>query len=462
MNVSVLLVCMTLMVIAAFALGRSRSLRLAPSSELNSLPQFYGILTAMWAMVPGLTLLCAWAVFEDDIIEYMVLQHLPLAMLDTSEAELSLLLSQIYNIAYDQDAGLAPDFMLNAAQAVVHLEQKSVWLRSAVIGASMILSIVVTWFIISPSLKARHYVEKVFRSVLVCCSFVAVLTTIGIFLSVFFESIRFFKLVPLSDFLFGFEWSPQGSFHEEQVHTEGAFGAVPLFLGTLSIAAIAMLIAIPVGLYSAIYLSEYATPRFRSIVKPTLEVLAGVPTVVYGFFAALTVGPLVRDIAVWIGLDHLLPVSSESALAAGLVMAMMIVPFISSLADDVMRAVPRSLRDGSLALGATESETIKQVVIPSAMPGIVSGTLLAASRAVGETMIVVMAAGFAAKMTLNPLDSLTTVTVQMVSLLVGDQEFDSPKTLAAFALGLMLFLVTLSLNFCALSVVKRYRAANEK
>lgn len=461
MNVSVLLVCMALMVLAAFALGRARSLRLAPSSELNSLPQFYGILTAMWAMVPGLVLLSGWAIFEDDVIEYLVLKHLPPSVVDIPESELSLILSRIYNLAYDHDAGLAPDFMLRAADAIVHIESTSVWLRSMLIGMSMCVSIAVVCFLISPRLRARHYVEKVFRSILLICSFVAVLTTIGIFISVVFESLRFFKVVPISEFLFSFDWSPQASFHDEQTRTEGNFGALPLFLGTLFIAALAMLFAIPIGLYSAIYLSEYAAPRFRSIVKPTLEILAGVPTVVYGFFAALTVGPLVRDIAEWLGLDHWLLVSSESALAAGLVMGLMIVPFISSLADDVMRAVPRSLRDGSLALGATQSETIKQVVIPGAMPGIVSGTLLAASRAVGETMIVVMAAGLAAKMTLNPLDSLTTVTVQMVSLLVGDQEFDSPKTLAAFALGLMLFLVTLSLNVCALSVVKRFRGADE-
>jgi phosphate transport system permease protein len=452
---------MALMVIGAFALGRARSLRLASAAELNSLPQFYGIITAMWAMVPGLALLSLWVVFEADLIEYLVLQHLPPDILDLPKAEQGLILSQVYNIAYDRHAGLAPDFMMNAAAAVVSLEAKSLWLRSTLIIVLMIVSAAITWFVIHPRLKAREYVENVFRWLLIACSGVAVLTALGIFVSVLFESLRFFQMVPLSEFLFGFDWNPQSSFYDEQVRSEGAFGALPLFFGTMAIAAIAMMIAVPIGLYAAIYLSEYAGSRFRAVVKPALEILAGVPTVVYGFFAALTVGPLVRDLAVLMHLDHFLPVSSESALAAGLVMGLMIVPFISSLADDVMRAVPRSLRDGSLALGATESETIKQVVIPSALPGIISGTLLAASRAIGETMIVVMAAGLAAKMTLNPLDSLTTVTVQMVTLLVGDQEFNSPKTLAAFALGLMLFLVTLSLNFCALHVVKRFRYANE-
>ena len=460
MSLTVLLVCMALMVLAAFTLGRSRSLSLASSADLNSLPQFYGILTAMWALVPGLVLLGAWALFEDDIIEHMVLQHLPENLLNVSEAELGLMLSQVYNIAYDQDAGLAPEFMLQAARSVVHLEKKSLELRGVMIGAFMFIGIAVMWFVINPRLRARHYVEKVFRFALTACSLVALFTTVGIFLSVVFESIRFFKIVPISEFLFSFDWSPQGSFFEEQRESIGAFGALPLFFGTLVIAGIAMLVAIPIGLYSAIYLSEYAAKSLRSIVKPTLEVLAGVPTVVYGFFAALTVGPLVKDIALWLKLDYLLPVSSESALAAGLVMGLMIIPFISSLADDVMRAVPRSLREGALALGATESETVKHVVIPYASPGIFSGILLAASRAVGETMIVVMAAGLAAKLTLNPLDSLTTVTVQMVSMLVGDQEFDSPKTLAAFALGLMLFLVTLSLNVCALTVTRRLRGAH--
>jgi len=239
----------------------------------------------------------------------------------------------------------------------------------------------------------------------------------------------------------------------DQVGSSGSFGAIPLFVGTLLISFIAMLVAVPVGLMSAVYLAEYASPRVRGLAKPALEVLAGIPTVVYGFFAALTVAPFLRQAGEGVGLE----VSSESALAAGLVMGVMIIPFISSLADDVINAVPQSLRDGSLGLGATRSETIKKVIFPAALPGIVSGVLLAVSRAIGETMIVVMAAGLAAKLTANPLDTVTTVTVQIVTLLVGDQEFDSPKTLAAFALGLMLFVVTLTLNFIALRVVKKYR-----
>ncbi|MDJ0856239.1 MAG: phosphate ABC transporter permease subunit PstC, partial [Desulfobacterales bacterium] len=244
---------------------------------------------------------------------------------------------------------------------------------------------------------------------------------------------------------------------EDQVGSSGAFGAIPVFTGTLMISAIAMFVAVPIGLMSAIYLSEYANRKFRAVVKPLMEILAGIPTVVYGFFAALIVAPVIRDAGIGIGLD----VSSESALAAGLVMGVMIIPFVSSLSDDVINAVPQELRDGSYGLGATQSETIRQVVLPAALPGIVGGVLLAISRAIGETMIVVMAAGLAANLTANPLKTVTTVTVQIVTLLVGDQEFDSPKTLAAFALGLILFIVTLMLNVIALHVVRKYREQYE-
>jgi phosphate transport system permease protein len=292
---------------------------------------------------------------------------------------------------------------------------------------------------------------------LIGCSLIAVLTTVGIIASVAFEAMRFFSKVPWYEFLFGLHWSPQTAIRADQVGSSGAFGAVPLFWGTLMISGVAMVIAVPIGLFSAIYLAEYAHRKFRAWTKPFLEILAGIPTVVYGFFAALTVGPALRTWGEALGLD----VASESALAAGLVMGIMIVPFVSSLADDMITAVPQSLRDGAYALGATKSETIKQVVIRAALPGIVGGVLLAISRAIGETMIVVMAAGLAANLTANPFEAVTTVTVQIVTLLVGDQEFDSPKTLAAFALGLVLFLVTLGLNVLALHIVKKYREQYE-
>jgi phosphate transport system permease protein len=292
---------------------------------------------------------------------------------------------------------------------------------------------------------------------LILSSTVAIFTTIGIVLSLLFEALRFFKVVPFFDFLFGLSWSPQMAIRADQVGASGAFGAVPVFAGTLMISTVAMLVAVPIGLFSATYLSEYAPPRVRTTVKPMLEILAGVPTVVYGFFAALTVAPFFRDTGATLGIT----VSSESAAAAGLVMGVMIIPFVSSISDDIITAVPQSLRDGSYALGATRSETIRQVVLPAALPGIVAGVLLAVSRAIGETMIVVMAAGLAANLTANPFASMTTVTVQIVTLLIGDQEFDSPKTLVAFALGLVLFGVTLSLNVIALLVVRRYREQYE-
>jgi phosphate transport system permease protein len=310
---------------------------------------------------------------------------------------------------------------------------------------------------ITPDLRARNSVERIVEILLLGCSTLAVFVTVGIVISVLYESLRFFSSVPLHDFLLGLSWSPQTAMRADQVASEGAFGAVPLFVGTAMISGIAMVVAVPIGLYSAIYLAEYADRRFRAWVKPLLEILAGVPTVVYGFFAALTVGPFLRSVGESLGLQ----VASESALAAGLVMGIMIIPFVSSLADDMITAVPQSLRDGAYALGATRSETIKDVVLRAALPGIVGGVLLAISRAIGETMIVVMAAGLAANLTANPLEAVTTVTVQIVTLLVGDQEFDSPKTLAAFALGLVLFVVTLLLNIVALHVVRKYREQYE-
>ena len=306
---------------------------------------------------------------------------------------------------------------------------------------------------IAPAFRARPLVEAVARLVFAACSGIAILATLGIVLSLVFEAARFFDRVPVADFLFGLAWSPQTAIRADQVGSSGAFGAVPVFAGTLLITLIAMGVAVPIGLLSAIYLSEYAGARARASFKPALEILAGIPTVVYGFFAALSVGPGIRAFGERIGLE----VASESALSAGLVMGVMIIPFVSSLSDDVINAVPQSLREGSLALGATTSETIRRVVIPAALPGIVGAVLLAVSRAIGETMIVVMAAGLAANLTLNPFEAVTTVTVQIVTLLVGDQEFDSAKTLAAFALGLVLFVVTLALNVIALRVVRRYQ-----
>lgn len=296
-------------------------------------------------------------------------------------------------------------------------------------------------------------VERMVKAIMIACSMVAIAVTIGIISSLLFETIQFFKKISISEFLFGTKWSPQTALRTDQVASEGSFGAIPLITGTLLISFIAMCVATPLGLFSAIYLSEYASKTTRNIVKPLLEILAGIPTVVYGFFAALTVAPLLRASGESVGLN----VSSESALAAGLVMGVMIIPLISSLSDDVINAVPQSLRDASLGLGSTENETIRKVVLPAAIPGIAGSLLLAASRAIGETMIVVMAAGLAANLTANPLEAVTTITAQIVALLTGDQEFDSAKTLSAFALGLLLFIVTLILNMISLKIVNKYR-----
>lgn len=306
---------------------------------------------------------------------------------------------------------------------------------------------------ITAEFRARTYVERFIQAVLICLSTVAVLTTFGIVMSLAFESWRFFEQVPLNEFLFGLQWSPQTALRADQAGSSGAFGAVPIFAGTFLIMLVAMAVAGPIGLMIAIYLAEYAKPRTRKIVKPLIEILAGIPTVVYGFFALLTVGPTIRNFAESLGFA----VPTQSAIAAGVVMGIMIVPLISSLSDDVISAVPQSLRDGSLALGATKSETMKQVIFAGALPGIIGAFLLAISRAIGETMIVVMAAGRAANLTGNPFEAVTTVTVQIVALLTGDQEFDSAKTLAAFALGLVLFVITLLLNVIALTIVRRYR-----
>ena len=308
---------------------------------------------------------------------------------------------------------------------------------------------------VSPAFKARIHVEKIVLWILGLSSLVAILTTIGIVLSVLFETIRFFDLIPPDEFLFGLTWNPQfeGAIRAGSEGAEPEYGMIPMFVGTLLISLVAVSVAVPVGLLSAIYLAEYATKGVRSIVKPLLEILAGVPTVVYGFFAALTIAPMVKGFGESLGLT----VSSESALAAGLVMGVMIIPFVSSLSDDVINSVPQSLRDAAYGLGSTVSETTRLVVIPAALPGIVAAIILAVSRAIGETMIVVMAAGLAANLTFNPLDAVTTVTTQIVTILVGDQEFESAKTLSAFALALMLIIVTLVLNFFALQIVKRYR-----
>ncbi len=338
-------------------------------------------------------------------------------------------------------------FLTGIAIAILinFVPQPASWLSPAAAAAGCAGAAVMSMGRIKADYRARNAFEKISLFILVASSIVAILTTIGIFASVAFETFAFFREVSPVEFLFGTKWSPTGD--------PPAFGFIPLLVGTLLITAIAILLAAPMGLFSAIYMAEYASPKLRQVLKPLLEMLAGIPTVVLGFFAALTVAPLIRNTGQSLGLT----VASESALAAGLVMGMMIIPLISSLSDDIINAVPQSLRDGSYAMGATKSETIKRVVLPAALPGIVSAVMLAISRAVGETMIVVMAAGLAANLSINPLAAVTTITVQIATLLVGDQEFDSAKTLSAFALGFVLFFFTLALNYFALRIVQKYK-----
>jgi phosphate transport system permease protein len=462
MTPAALLVMLALLSAGAFWIGKTRSLAIVGGTRgvrnLHSLPSHYGFMTALWCALPALAVIGAWLVLQDAIILRVVTDHLPEGVKALSANELSLVLNDVRNlVAGNVPADTVSESVRAAAAEYLRLRGISRMALTALVLVMTIAIVLIVRARITPELRARNRVERVVEWMLIGCSTIAVFTTIGIVASVAFEAFRFFAAVSPLEFLFGTSWSPQMAIREDQVGSSGSFGAVPLFVGTILISLIAMVIAVPIGLFSAIYLAEYAHPGFRTWAKPLLEVLAGVPTVVYGFFAALTIGPALRGWGAAIGLD----VASESALAAGLVMGIMIIPFVSSLADDMISAVPQSLRDGAYALGATRSETIRQVVMRAALPGIVGGVLLAVSRAIGETMIVVMAAGLAANLTANPLEAVTTVTVQIVTLLVGDQEFDSPKTLAAFALGLVLFLVTLALNVLALHIVRKYREQYE-
>ncbi|MBT5415347.1 MAG: phosphate ABC transporter permease subunit PstC [Rhodospirillaceae bacterium] len=442
--------------LAGFYMGRTQSLRTAGGQirDLHSLPSYYGFYVALWCGLPAFVLFVAWMIVEPGIVDDMVLAGLPSSLSELPPQRLGLILNDIHNLAAGEGfARVADEQMVAAARHYNALREIGFWAMVAAIAAFAAGGLYHGRARIAPALRARNGVERTITVMMIVCSTVSIFVTIGIVLSLLFEAIRFFQLVPFWDFLFGLEWSPQTAIRKDQVGSAGAFGAIPLFAGTLLITFIAMCVAVPIGLMSAIYLSEYCPRHLRGIIKPALEILAGVPTVVYGFFAALVVAPFFRDTGMVIGLD----VASESALAAGMVMGIMIIPFVSSLSDDVINAVPQAMRDGSYALGATRSETVRQVIVPAALPGIVGGILLAVSRAIGETMIVVMAAGLAANLTANPLEAVTTVTVQMVTLLVGDQEFDSAKTLAAFALGLVLFFITLGLNVFALRIVRKYR-----
>ena len=457
-----LILLLVFMSIAAFYFGRRRSLATVGGpghgSALHSLPGYYGYYVAIWCALPALFLVLAWLLVEPRLVVALVVDGLPGSYENLSAGELNLLINNIKNLASGDVVSVDVDATLQEAATLFndYIAKSRQLLAVFAIGIAG-LGAATALRRIEPDLRARNRVESVTRWLLIAASSIAIFTTIGIVLSVLFEAIRFFQKVPVSEFLFGLNWSPQTAIRADQVGSSGSFGAVPLFTGTLLITGIAMFVAVPVGLMTAIYLAEYSSARIRGIAKPLLEVLAGIPTVVYGFFAALTVAPWVRRAGESVGLE----VASESALAAGLVMGIMIIPLVSSLSDDAINAVPTSMRDGALGLGSTRAEAMTKVILPAALPGIVGGILLAVSRAIGETMIVVMAAGLSANLTANPFEAVTTVTVQIVTLLVGDQEFDSAKTLAAFALGLMLFVVTLLLNVLGLSVVRKYREQYE-
>jgi len=444
---------------AYFFLGQRSAKALRGSAKLHSLAHYYGLFAALLAAIPAYALLSLMAIGDDLVFKSLAGDFIPDAVRAADDFNEIIVMAQIRNVVAGINFGEQPDWVNAAAEAWKSWQTTSQMLSSILVPALALLGGFYGFRKINPQFRSRNAVERIILIMLAASSAVAILTTIGIIFSVLFESMRFFALIPVSEFLFGTTWNPQfeGAERAGSAGAAATYGSVPLFVGTFLISVVALSIAVPVGLFSAIYLSEYASPRVRAIVKPLMELLAGVPTVVYGFFAALTVAPFIRSTGMSLGLD----VASESALAAGLVMGIMIIPFVSSLSDDVINAVPQALRDAAYGLGSTQGETVRQVVLPAALPGVVASILLAVSRAVGETMIVVMAAGLAANLSMNPLDAVTTVTSQIVTILVGDQEFESAKTLSAFALSLTLIVITLGLNLFALQIVKKYREQYE-
>jgi len=445
--------------LAGWLAGRARAWSFrsaAPRGRLASLPSYHAWYVALSIVVPAGLFVVVWSIVSPQLVTQAVLASPGAASLPAFGMQRETLLAEAYAVATGAAGGV---FRPEARDLVEPYREALIRMNTIGIAVTLIIAFLGgawSFLRLRPDFVARTRVERMVMSALLLASLVAVLTTLGIFVSLVFETIRFFGMISPVDFLFGTHWGPDPMSDNPD---PSRYGAIPLFWGTIYIGAvIAMIVAIPLGLMSAIYLTQYASPNWRKWLKPTLEILAGVPTVVYGYFAALTVAPAVRDAAQSIGIAN---ASSESALAAGLVMGVMIIPFVSSMADDSIAAVPRAMRDGSLAMGATTSETIRRVLVPAALPGIVAGVMLAISRAIGETMIVVMAAGAAANLTANPLEAMTTVTFQIVAMLTGEGSFNHPATLSAFALGFVLFLVTLALNFIALRVVKKFREAYE-
>ncbi|WP_439543102.1 phosphate ABC transporter permease subunit PstC [Hyphomicrobium sp.] len=472
---------------AGWLLGswRSKASVGGKTAKLHSRPGYYGAYVLCWTILPALFLIVLWSAISPVVISTMVDARLPQNVQDGITQARSLTTSSINSIERglatlspeDLEKAAAPNadvkallfskgtplalspepYAVNAALFQLQAKRSSQLLLSISAIGLAILCLAFALFQVGPTLRSRNAVERVALAGLFSCSMVAILTTLGIVLSMLFESIHFFGIVPISDFLFGTVWDPRFSAAGSVGEAGGQFGLLPLLWGTLYISFVALLVAVPVGLFAAVYMSEYASSPVRLTTKPLLEILAGIPTIVYGFFALITFGPLLRDLGAHVGLS----ISATSVLTAGLIMGVMLIPFVSSLSDDIINSVPQSLREGSYGLGATQSETIKRVILPAALPGIVGAVLLAASRAIGETMIVVLAAGIAPNLTLNPFEPVTTITVKIVSQLTGDLEFNSPQTLVAFALGLTLFMFTLALNIYALYIVRKYREQYE-
>jgi phosphate transport system permease protein len=458
----VLFLFIVLLGFTSYYFGRRKAYAIqSTKTRLTALPKFYGYYLAIWCAIPAFIIFSLWAVFEPSIVKFLILSdYSNQGYLDD---ELNLIYEKTKSLARGQFTGEITPFIERSAEKYLNFRSIAQNSKIVIVLSIIIASVFYAYNRLSGNSRTREPVEKFLNAVLFAASLAAILTTLGIIFSLIFQTIDFFKVIPLLDFLFGTHWYPAKAFVRDASEPldpsmySDTFGSVPLFAGTFFIAFIAMCVAIPVGLMSGIYMAEYASNKVRQYAKPLIEILAGIPTVVYGFFAALTVGPFLKELGNSMGLE----VSAESALAAGGVMGIMIIPFISSLSDDVITSVPQNLRDGSYAMGATKSETIKKVIFPAALPGIVGSVLLGISRAIGETMIVVMASGLAANLTFNPLDSTSTITAQIVVILIGDQAFGDPKTQAAFALGMTLFLVTLCLNIFALKVVKKYREKYE-
>lgn len=437
-------------------LSRGRQVAGTAGVRLHSRPQFHGLLVALWAITPLLLVLVLWLLLSDRIGQWFVHPLLPPDIIEQGGAALTTAMQRIRAIAAGQGVFGEPEtFEIAAAE---RFSQVEFYLRAGALALGAILAaggLLYARRQITPQMRARNMVEQLIQGLLVLCSVVAILTTIGIVFSLVFETLRFFTFVHPVDFFLGTVWNPRYAVTGDSV--AGSYGMLPLLWGTLMVAGIAMIVAVPVGLMTAIYLSQYAPPRLRSMVKPVVEILAGIPTIVYGFFALATVGPFLSRTGGVFGLD----INTTSALTAGLVMGIMIIPFISSLSDDIIRQVPRAMRDGSLGLGATKSETIRKVVLRAALPGIVGAVLLAVSRAIGETMIVLLAAGNSPILRLDPTEPTSTITVTIMAQMFGDSDFAAPQSLVAFALGLTLFVITLLLNIFALQIVRRYREQYE-